>query len=337
MPLRKKSQIKAGVMGGSFNPLHRGHVNSLLTIKKDFKLDVVLVIPAFQPPLAGPLTGASASHRLKMLRLAFEPYPFVEVDERELNRKGISYSWITLESLSREKRFKELFFILGLDQFRDFDRWRDVPKILQPANLIVTSRPRAEFPKSPKELPTALRSIVKAWTPERITLKAPGKSVYFYSLKDRDISSSLIRKRLKNRQSIARLVPSAIDSYIKAHGLYGVPHSSRAPAGKSLLEFCKKELENKKAFDVRIFDFKDRTFPFSTGLIASGSNTRHTKALSRHLKKRVRETFDILPLAQEGESEGRWIVLDYTDVVLHIFYDYVRGFYNLEDIWEKRS
>ena len=335
MLLEKNSQIKAGLIGGSFNPLHLGHINSLLTVKERFQLDKVLVIPAYQPPLSPSLTGASIIQRLEMLHQVFAKESFIEVDDQELKRKGTSYSYRTVESIAEKNQFKALFFIIGADQFSTLDLWKNVPRILKHTNLIVTSRPKFQFPKTKPALPPVIQSAFKSWSAEKILLKKPFKSIYFCSLKDKDISSALVKTRLKNRQTIAHLVPPAVDHYIKTHRLYGIHPQSCFPNRKTFLKFCKVELENKKALDVQMFDLTSRTLPFSDGLIASSSNIRHAKALSRHLKKRVQENFNIQPLAVEGEKEGRWIVLDYNEWVVHIFYDYVRGFYKLEEIWKE--
>ena len=334
MPLKKTSQIKIGLMGGSFNPLHSGHINSLLTVKDQFQLNKILIVPAFQPPLSDPLTGASAVQRLEMLHQTFAMEPFIEVDEQEIKRKGTSYSYRTVENIAQQFSSAEVFFIMGLDQFFALDLWKNVPRILKNAHLIVTSRPRVHFPKNQEELPSVIKPHCKSWSSERIVLKKPFHSIFFCSLKDKEISSSLIKDRLKNCQSIARLVPPAVDHYIKTHRLYGIHSRFYFPKRKTFLHFCKAELEKKKAFEIQAFDLTSLALPFSDGLIVSSSNTRHAKALCRHLKKRIQETFNIRPLAVEGEKEGRWIVLDYNEWVIHIFYDYVRGFYKLEEIWK---
>lgn len=334
MPLKKNFQVKAGIIGGSFNPLHLGHINSFYTIRETFQLDKIIVVPAFRSPLAGPLTGASPFQRLEMLRQALDAYSFIEVDEQELKRQGTSYSYRTVENLAKRAQFKELFFIMGLDQFSVLDRWKNVHRILKQAHLIVTSRPKFQFPKKPEELPSVIQAVFKSWSAEKIWLKKPFRKVYFFPLKDKDISSSRIKTRLKNRQSIAHLVPPSVDHYIKTHRLYDIHPLSCFPDKKSLVRFCKTELENKQALDVQSFHLTSRNLPFSEGLLASSPNTRHAKALCRHLRKKIQETFNIQPLAQEGEKEGRWIVLDYNELVIHIFYDYVRDFYKLEEIWK---
>ena len=335
MPLKKNSIVKLGIMGGSFNPLHLGHINSLLTVKENFKLDKIILVPAFQPPLSQPLKEAQALERLEMVQEVSKSYPFLQVSDYEVTEKGISYSYKTLEHLTKQKKSKKFFFIMGLDQFHNFDRWKNFDSILKQVHLIVTSRPKTCFPKNSKEMPKKLQPLIKSWSSQKVTFKSPYKTLHFCSLNDMDISSSVIKKRLKNNQSIHHLVPIEVNHYINTHSLYQ-KKSKKKPAVdfKKLSRFCKKELENKKASQIEIFDLSSRSLPFSTGLIASCSNTRQSKSLARHLKKQVEKTFHIKPLGTEGEREGRWIVLDYNDFIVHIFYDYVRDFYKLDDIWQ---
>ena len=295
-------------------------------------MDKIILVPAFHPPLSDPLTGADSSRRLEMLRRAFCNSPFIETDDQEIKRKGASYSYRTVEILAKNPH-RELFFIMGLDQFLILDRWKNVPRILKHAHLIVTSRPGLSFPKIPDGLPAVIRPVVKFLSPEKIVLKPPFRNIYFCRLKDREISSSLIKTRLKNRQTIAHLVPPAVDRYIKIQGLYGLAPLSKVSAPPALPDFCKKELESKQAFDVRVFNLSRRVLPFSTGLLASSLHPRHTRALSLHLRKKVRDTFGLQPLSREGEKSGRWIVLDYNELVIHIFYDYERDFYKIDKLW----
>ena len=296
-------------------------------------MDKIILVPAFHPPLSDPLTGADPSRRLEMLRRAFCNSPFIETDDRELKRKGASYSYRTVETLAKNPRFRELFFIMGLDQFLILDRWKNVPRILKHTHLIVTSRPGFSFPKIPGELPAVIRPAVKSSSPEKIVLKPPFRNIYFCRLKDREISSSLIKTRLKNRQTIAHLVPPAVDHYIKTQGLYGISPLTGIPPEPDLPGFCKKELESKQAFNVQIFDLSRKSLPFSAGLLASSLHPRHARALSRHLRKKIRDTFHFQPLSREGEKSGRWIVLDYNELVIHIFYDYERDFYKIDKLW----
>ena len=139
---------------------------------------------------------------------------------------------------------------------------------------------------------------------------------------------------MKEGKTIKHLVPSAVSSYIKENNLYtDLKFDLEDKSLKQKISFCKKELEKKKSFDIQDFDLKDRNLPFSAIVIASCSNTTQVKSIARFLKKRMREEFGLKALNEEGLQESRWIVLDYGDLIVHIFYDYTRKIYNLEDLW----
>ena len=112
---------------------------------------------------------------------------------------------------------------------------------------------------------------------------------------------------------------------------------AQSPDGKSLLNFCAKELEERKGMDIRTFHFENEEIPFDHALILSGMNPRHNRAMALHIEEKLKEEFQIRPLGKDADEEGRWIVLDYNDFLIHIFYDHTRSFYSLESLWEKMS
>ncbi len=357
MTQTKTLKIKTGVMGGSFDPFHLAHLNSLLTVRERFSLKNIIVIPSFQTPLSREET-ASPSHRLKMLKKALSPWPFFQVDDQEIRRKGISYTQETITQLLKNKEMGELFFIMGLDQFHIFDQWKNWTDILKKTNLIVTSRPGAVFPQTASSLPKAkhpascrlspavfpqtasglprgLKPLIKKKTRDEISLRAPAQKIYFCPLKDMDISSSDIRQRLQEGKETEHLLPQAIFSYIKKHKLY---LSGEEPdKALRLIEFSAKELGKKKAYDIKSFDLRLRPLPFSFGLIASCSNIRQTKTAATHIKAQIKKYFELLPINEEGWTESQWIVLDYGDLIIHIFYDYTNRIYKLAELWESPS
>ena len=330
MPLKKKFPNSIGIMGGSFNPFHAGHLNSLVSVQKAFSFEKILIVPAYQTPLSEVLMKESAKHRLNMVKEIVKQHSFMMLDSQEISRKGTSYTYRTVESIYKKYPKKELFFILGLDQFFIFDKWKEFKRLTEKANLIVLSRPSYSFPKSKKEFPEGLQKSIKSLAKNKVCLNS-GRSIYFHSLKNKSISSSQVREQIKNEKSFKFLLPQSVFQYIKKNNLYrqGLEDIDI----KKLLALCSKELELKKAFDINTFDLSHRSIPFSFGLIASSSNPQHCRSLSNYIKKRIYEEFKIHPLGQEGYGEGRWIVLDYSDLVIHIFYDYVRSSYNLEELW----
>ena len=128
---KKNLKIKTGVMGGSFNPFHLAHLNSLLTVRELFALENIILIPSFQTPLKERAEEIKPFHRLEMLKLVLNSYPFMTVDDQEILRKGLSYTHRSISQLFKKSDKEELFFIMGLDQFYIFDRWKNFKEILK--------------------------------------------------------------------------------------------------------------------------------------------------------------------------------------------------------------
>ena len=330
-------------MGGSFDPFHLAHLNSLLTVKEKFELDQIFLIPAFKTPLKNEKKEINPFHRLEMLKRIAENYTFIIIDDQEINRKGVSYTYKTINELTKKRKIEELFFIMGLDQFYILDQWKNYKTLLQKTNLIITSRPGNHFPKKLSDFPFGLREFIKKRKIDHIKLKVTkdtsknktqeGKSIYFCELKDMDISSSDIKKRLFEKKEFSHLLPQEVDTYIKQNKLY--TNEAKAPDHtQSLINLSIQELKKKKAYDIKLYDLRKKPLPFSFAVIAIASNTRQTVAIANHLKRTIKNKFDIKPWGEEGKDSAKWIVLDFGDIVFHIFYDYTRKFYKLEELWE---
>ena len=337
--------FKTAVMGGSFNPFHLAHLNSLLTVRETFKMDQILLIPSFKTPLKSPEEELEPNHRLEMLVKSVKKYPFIKIDKQEIERKGLSYTYKTVQELYKKRRAnEELFFIMGLDQFYAFDQWKHYQKILEKVNLVVTSRPGFSFPEGPADLPKGLKALVKSKKPFGLELKlvafkdlkskeeSPYK-IYFCALKDKDISSFYIRSQIKKNKEVSQLLPKEVDRYIHNHQIY----KKQKPIDKEsrqLIDLAVKELKQKKAYEVKTYDLRSKPLPFSFAVIAISSNIRQTKALADSLQKQIKKTLKLKPLNEEGRELSRWIVLDYGECLFHIFDDYTSRFYKLEELWE---
>lgn len=337
MPDKKNLKAKIGLMGGSFSPFHLAHLNSLLTVREQFDLQNIILIPSFQTPMKKKEEELSPLHRLKMLKRALKSYPFMTVDDQEILRKGVSYTHRTISQFFKKKTTEELFFIMGLDQFYIFDKWKNFKNILEKTNLIVTSRPGIFFPKTISDFPKGLKALTKSRSAEKTALNFTEKKIYFCPLKDMDISSSHIRKRLKEGKEISHLLPPEVGLYIREQGLWTEKEREPEIPIQELIDFCIRELKKKKAYDIKSFDLRSRPLPFSYSLISTGSNIRQTRALALHIKKKIRERFGLKPLCEEGKTEAQWIVFDYGELVIHIFYDYSKRFYKLEELWTAPS
>ena len=195
--------MKIGILGGTFDPIHEGHLSAAELAAGALQLDRVLLIPARTPPHRSVEPRASAFHRFAMTALAAEHRELLLCSDLELQREGPSYTSMTLEALHKEGfRPPDLFFILGADAFAEISSWYNYPRVLELANFAVVSRPGAHTSESePPPVGTTT-------------------SVFFIHATTPDISSTDIRRRVSEGVSIDGLVVPAVADHIRRHRLY---------------------------------------------------------------------------------------------------------------------
>lgn len=205
-----------GVFGGTFDPVHYGHLRAAVEVRERLSLDTLRLLPSGTPPHRS-RTFASAAHRLNMLRLAVEGHPELVVDEQEIRRGGASYMVDTLAGLRAGAPSTPLLLVIGQDAANGLDRWHDWPRLFELAHLIVMRRPDAAHAYSP-----ALQDVMSARQVARPgdLGDRPYGGVLPIGITQLDISSTNIRRLIAQRQSPAFLAPDAVIEYIDRHGLY---------------------------------------------------------------------------------------------------------------------
>jgi len=206
-----------GVFGGTFDPVHYGHLRPLLEVQQTLSLDEVRLIPSFMPPHRQ-TPGASAEQRLAMLELAAEGAPGFVVDQRELLRGGASYTVDTLQSLRDELGIQEsLCLIMGLDAFVGLEGWYQWQCLTELAHIVVMQRPGGLLAKT-----GAVAELVERTQALDITelqQQAAGR-IYFQSVTQLDIAATAIRDHVAHGQDVRFLMPDSVRRYIEIHGLY---------------------------------------------------------------------------------------------------------------------
>lgn len=325
--------MRVGIFGGSFNPPHMGHINSLLTVQKKAGLDKIHVIPAAQNPLKMQVEGPTAQQRYDLVKLALNSYgKQFFVDDQEIQRGGLSYTIDTVMNLRKEIDPEDLFLIIGADQFEEFSQWKDYQKILTEANLIVTTRPGWDIPQEIDELPEYLKALVAEYDFNFIELTT-GRNVQFIRLQDIEVSASEVRKLLRTGRPVDKVLPLSVEGYIRDNQLYRAI-GEKVGDFEKFTAFCSNILFSKKAIQVRGFDLTGLSAPTEFALIASGTSTRHAVSLAENVVDAVKEEYNVLPLSVEGIDEGRWVLVDYGSLIVHVFYDFVRQEYSLEKLWK---
>ncbi|MDP1931661.1 MAG: nicotinate-nucleotide adenylyltransferase [Gammaproteobacteria bacterium] len=207
---------KIGVMGGMFDPVHRGHLAVATEALNVLDLDELRMVPCHLPSHRGP-AAASAQDRVAMLRLATEYDRRLLIDERECFRFGVSYTVDTLEALRREFSQDSLVLVMGADAFRGLAGWHCWQQIPQLAHIAVVSRPGVL-----NEIPDACASELQGRQvacAEQLFAARKGKLIMLSNLQ-LEISSTLVREKLESHDAIDTLLPDAVAGYIKVHGLY---------------------------------------------------------------------------------------------------------------------
>lgn len=219
--------LRVGIFGGTFNPIHLGHLRSAEEVREAFSLDRVYFVPAARPPHKHGDDVAPAAHRLKMVELAVADNPFFAVSAVELQREGLSYSVDTIRYFLTTLQPSALSFILGLDAFRELPTWKDYTTIPALCDLIVTSRPGLPTPPANQLLPVALKSAFWYDPVGYMHRHLSGHTLALYEITGLPIAASTIRDKVRQGQSVRYLVPPAVEAYISRHALYQPEGSPR--------------------------------------------------------------------------------------------------------------
>jgi nicotinate-nucleotide adenylyltransferase len=210
---------RVGLLGGTFDPIHMGHLDLASAAQGALGLTRVLVIPANVPPhRAKPLT--SSFHRFAMVALAVAGRRGWRASDMELRHEAPSYTSTTLGRFhERGYSATELFFLIGADAFALITTWRDYPQILERAHFAVVSRPGFPVRELAERLPVLADRMINISTPDDIaSIRRP--SILLIDGVTTDVSSTAIRNRLSAGQPIAGMVDDRVRQHIEQHGLY---------------------------------------------------------------------------------------------------------------------
>lgn len=216
----KKERI--GLFGGTFNPIHKGHLKAAEIVQKRLLLNKILFIPSYIPPHKESAEIASPLHRFKMVELALEAYPKFLPSSIEIEAKGKSYSIITLNKINKLYAEALIFFILGIDAFLEIDTWRNYEKVLTRCFFVVISRPGYEFKKVNEVMKRKYKEkIVDLSGIGRVESKLLSSArIFFLPIDALDIASTTIRKKIRKGDSIKNLVSGAVEAYIRENKIY---------------------------------------------------------------------------------------------------------------------
>jgi nicotinate-nucleotide adenylyltransferase len=205
---------RIGILGGTFNPVHSGHLILAQDAQELFELDRILFLPCRQPPHKDQAQIIAARHRLAMLRAALRGNADFKICRWELERSGPSYTIETIRALKAQHPEWDLAFIIGADTLPELHLWHEIEQLLELCPFVTLTRPGFEA----SALSAAQLQLPAPWPQILLSRTACGHRV--------DISSSEIRQRLRQKKSIRYLVPAAVANYIHKHSLYEEPHDN---------------------------------------------------------------------------------------------------------------
>lgn len=196
--------MKIGILGGTFNPIHIGHLIMAEYIRESIPLDKVIFIPVGEPPHKK--HTERSEDRFNMVKIAIESNPFFDISSIEMDRKGSSYTIDTIKQLDTIYPEDKLYFIIGADSLLDIMNWHKAEKLLQIVDFIVVGRNSLDKDHIVKNI-------------ENLTSKY-GANIIFLETPSIEVSSTEIRKRVKEHKSIRYLVPNSVREYIIERNLY---------------------------------------------------------------------------------------------------------------------
>jgi len=199
-------EVNIGVLGGTFDPIHNGHIVVAEEMRARLDLAEVLFVPAGEPWLKEDAPVLAAEHRLQMVRLAIAGKSYFKLSTIEIDRAGPSYAVDTIAEFQAQLGAgDELFFVLGWDNLAQLPQWKEPSRLIQMCRLVAVPRPGYPLPDL-----NSLEETVPGLSPRLVVLDAPQV----------DISATDIRERVARGLSIGHLVPEPVDEYIRQHRLY---------------------------------------------------------------------------------------------------------------------
>jgi nicotinate-nucleotide adenylyltransferase len=322
-----------GLLGGSFDPVHLGHLALAETARRRLGLERMLMLLTATPPHKPQGSLAPVEHRLAMLRLALRGQPGLELCELDLTGERVRFTIETLRALRDARPACRPVFVLGMDSLLEIESWKEHQRLLEEFDLAVMDRPGRRLGELRGRLPEAAAQRLTSLAGARPAPGAGGR-VFHLPVEPVPVSSTEIRSRVAAGLPVERLVPPGVAEYIRVFGLY------REEGGRSLSKEIPPEIvhavaaaQDKKASDVLVLDLRGLSDVTDHFLICSGTSDRQVLAIADNIQERLQRELGRKPKHVEGLRTADWILLDYVDLVVHVFLEERRQFYRLERLW----
>ena len=214
---------RIGVLGGTFDPVHNGHLGIAAEARKKFDLNRVLLVPANISPHKQQRVTTPPHHRVEMLRLAIQSDPALTLSEIEIQRAGVSYTIDTLQALEALYPSADLFLIVGIDTFKEMGNWKEPRRLLERYNVLVGTRPGHDLENHDtlvQQLSDGAHVAQTTRNGDAYRHCRTGKNLIFFEITPYNVSSSKIRHDIRYNREVRNMLPPEVERYIMRHQLY---------------------------------------------------------------------------------------------------------------------
>lgn len=321
-----------GLFGGTFDPVHRGHISALKVLCKEISFEQINWVLSAQPPHKDQIS-ASIEHRFAMLKAALSDVDNYIADDTEIIRQANSpnaksYTIDTIAEFRARYPNANICLIIGGDSLLNLPSWHRYSELVESANWIVMHRPGYEL-----VIPPELSSRIVSSAAE--LLNWPAGKLFVFKQSDFDISSTELRAQLQKNNwqdsdFVQKNLTNSVITYIQQQHLYRIPAMNSEQIKDQVIE----ALDNIKGQDIKVIDIAEISDFADYMIVASGTSDTHVKALAREASSHLRVQ-GVKPLNEDGADVGEWVLVDFGDVVLHVMRPEVREYYDLEKLWDK--
>lgn len=327
-----------GVLGGTFDPVHLGHLEMARTAQRMLGLERLLLLPTAIPPHKSVPGLTSAAHRDAMLRIAVDGEEGLEVETMELDTGAVCYTIDTLRRLRQGPPALRPVFVMGMDSLLEIETWRAHEELVREFDLAVIDRDGEGPEEARRRLPADLvERMVELPGPEAAGT-APGEPgqggrIFHLPMTAIPVSSTRVRRLAARGESLAGLVPPAVARYIRDNDLYRQEDRPLTTQLPPEVDRCVEAALDKKAEDLVVLDLRGLSDVTDFFVICHGTSEPHVKAIKDSIDESLRKDLKLRPSHVEGDRQAEWVLLDYIDFVVHVFIADKREFYRLESLW----
>jgi len=344
---------RIGVYGGTFNPIHEGHLKAAREVARALDLERVVFVPSATPPHKSAADHdpiAPAADRIARVEAAIAGETDFDVSDVELTREGKSFTVDTLRILRERFEGARLVFVIGHDAFVEMGTWRAPEEVIALADLAVVARPPIAADSLEAWLPGFAHPLVEIQADGRgATHREHDTRIDVLEIGALEISASQIRHDLAHGQPVGGLVPPKVLAMLEESGYYSgvdavTPQASEAPQpGTSRASVSAEQARklglivdaalDRNAQDPLALDVRELTSYTDYVLVMTGNSQRQLRSICEHIVKALKADDDA-PLGVEGGDDASWMLIDANDVVVHVFQPDTRELFDIEGLWE---